>query len=222
MHFHKKILFFIVIFGNLIISLAAHAKSVTAVALFNERAMLLIDGQKPKIVRQGNSYLGVKLISSNTSEAVVEFDGQRQTLTLNGSTVLGSDLAGVSSYSSVDKSIVLYEVQAGFFHTDGLVDGKKVNFLVDTGANIVVLNSFVAERLGIDYKNGRRGFATTASGRAPLYTITVDKIKIGSIELRDIETGVIEGGFPETPLLGMSFLGQLDISKKGNKLTLKK
>lgn len=217
MHFHKLFLcFFILLF-----SVVANAKSITAIALFNERAMLSIDGEKPKIIRQGSSHLGVKLISSNTDQAVVEFDGKRQTLTLNGTAVLNHKLGGGPASGVAQRSIVLYEDQAGFFQTDGYVDGRRTNFLVDTGANIVVFSSVMADRLGIDYSEGVIGVATTASGRARVFNITLDRISIGGIVLQDVQTGVIEGRFPEVPLLGMSFLGKLEISKKGNKLTLK-
>ena len=216
MRFYKNFIFVILI----LVASSASAKSITAIALFSERAMLSIDGSKPKIVRQGDSHLGVKLISSNTSEAVVEFDDKRKTLTLNGTAVLTESFGSAPSSDVVEKSIVLYEDRSGFFQTDGYVDGQRTSFLVDTGANIVVFNSVTADRLGIDYAKGQLGSVTTASGRTTMYNLTLDKISIGGITLRNIQTGVIRGGFPEVPLLGMSFLGQLEISKKGNKLTL--
>lgn len=62
----------------------AAAKSVTAVALFKDRAMISVDGSKAKIVKAGASYKGVTLINSTTSEAVIEVDGKRDLLTLEG------------------------------------------------------------------------------------------------------------------------------------------
>ena len=212
----RKLLVFIF---AVLVSNSAIAKSITAIALFNERAMLSVDNNDPKIISEGDTLNGVTLISSNTSEAVVEVDGQRKTLKLNGTATLSRSLGG-SPATTGEKSIVLYEDQTGFFRTDGYVDGVRTNFLVDTGANIVVFSGHAADRMGIDYKKGRLGFATTASGRAQMYNITLDRLTVGGISLRNVETGVIVGGFPEIPLLGMSFLGQLEINKKGDKLTL--
>ncbi len=212
--------FLLVIFCWSASSLAA-AKSVTAIALFNERAMLSVDGKKAKIVRVGESYFGVKLVSSNTSEAVIDVDGEQKTLILNGTATLSESLAAAPATSG-EQSIVLYEDERGFYQTDGYIDGQRTNFLVDTGANIVVFSSRAADRIGIDYRNGRRSVATTASGRAPMYSITLESVSVGGIRLRNVEAGVIQGGFPQVPLLGMSFLGKLEINKKGNRLTLRK
>jgi len=140
--------------------------SVTAIALFKDRAMLSVDGQKAKIVRAGSSHKGVKLISSNTSEAVIEVDGQRETLTLNGTATVTDQLG---SFDPVTEALVEMRVnEFGFFENRGTVNGRSINFLVDTGASLVVMNSIQADAIGLDYKQGQPGFATTASGNAPM------------------------------------------------------
>ena len=197
---------------------SGETKSVAAIALFKDRAMISVDGTKAKIVRAGSTYKGVKLISSNTSEAVIELAGQRRTLKLNSTARVGAALSKPVTKAS---SIVLYEDERGFFQSTGQINGRSVVFLVDTGANLVVFNSRVADRLGIDYRSGQRGFASTASGRAPMYSLSIDSISVGGIELKDIQAGVIEGGFPEIPLLGMTFLSRLDMSRSGKTMVLK-
>jgi len=203
------------------LAFASQAKSVTAIALFNNRAMITVDDSKAKIVQAGSSYKGVKLISANTDEAVVEVDGQRQTLILDGTVVLSKPLASkpASSYAS---SITMYENELGFFEHAGKVNGKSLNFLVDTGANIVVLSSNEADNIGLDYKNGTQSFATTASGTAPMYLISLDEISLGGIVLKNVEAGVIVGRYPHKPLLGMTFLSKVDMNRSGNKMVLKR
>jgi aspartyl protease family protein len=49
-------------------------------ALFEGKAMLAVDGGKPRTVRAGETYAGVKLISANSEEAVVFVNGKRQRL----------------------------------------------------------------------------------------------------------------------------------------------
>jgi len=195
------------------LAVAAHAQSVTAIALFNNRAMITVDDSKAKIVQAGSSYKGVKLISANTDEAVVEVDGQRQTLILDGTVVLSKPLASkpASSYAS---SITMYENELGFFEHAGKVNGKSLNFLVDTGANIVVLSSNEADNIGLDYKNGTKSFATTL--------ISLDEISLGGIVLKNVEAGVIVGRYPHKPLLGMTFLSKVDMNRSGNKMVLKR
>jgi len=199
----------------------SQAKKVAVIALFNDRAMISVDGKKAKIVRAGLSYHGVKVISSNTSEAVVEVAGQRRTLTLNSTATLGGSLGGAKSKSKAS-SIVLYEDERGFFESGGQINGRPTRFLVDTGANLVVFNSHDAERLGIDYRSGVRGLASTASGQAPMYSVNVASISVGGLELDNIRAGVIEGGFPEVPLLGMTFLRRLDMNRSGKTMVLRK
>jgi len=200
---------------------AVFAVSVNAIALFNERAMLSIDGAKPKILRAGKSYLGIKLISSNTSQAIIEVDGKREVLTLNSSLVLNERL-GTKASKSYAKSVQLFVNEVGFFQSEGKVNGKSVEFLVDTGANLVVLNSLEANRIGLDYKDGQKAEARTASGVAPMFLINVAKMSVGGIELDNIETGIIEGSFPPHPLLGMTFLSRLNMERNGDVMTLKK
>jgi aspartyl protease family protein len=195
------------------------AKTVAAIALFNDRAMLSVDGKKAKIIRAGSTYKGVKVISSNTSEAVIEVDGKRETLRLNGTAVLGANF-GLSAKKSTT-SIVLYQNDIGFFESNGEVNGRSTRFLVDTGANLVVFNSHQAKRLGIDYLGGERGYATTASGLASMYLINIELVSVGGIVLKDIGAGVIEGGFPHVPLLGMTFLSRLNMNRSGQTMVLK-
>lgn len=209
-----------VVVALLSVSHAAVAQtSVTAIALFKDRAMLSIDGQKAKIVRAGQEYKGVKLISSNTSEAVIEVSGKREVLVLNSSTVVSDQLG---SFSPRAEAVVTMRVnQLGFFESSGSINGKRLNFLVDTGANIVVLNSVDANRIGLDYEQGDRGVASTASGTAAMYTVTAREISVGAIKVNNVRVGVIEGAFPEKPLLGMTFLSKVDMNRSGTVMTLK-
>lgn len=209
----------LIVLALLTLSSISNAASVKAVALFNDRAMLSIDGAKAKIIQAGKTYKGVKLISSNTSEAVIEVGDERRTLRLNSTATLSVSLG--TARSSLPSSVTLFVDDQGFFETAAQVNGRSVRFLVDTGANIVVFNSEDAERLNIDYKQGQLGYASTASGRAQMYRVVLDEISIGGISLKKIETGVIEGGFPERPLLGMTFLRRLDMTRSGGTMVLR-
>jgi len=195
------------------------ASSVKAIALFKDRAMLSVDGKKAKIIRAGKSYLGVELISSNTSEAVVSIDGKRETLTLNGTFVLNESL-GAKASNSYSEEVQLFVNEEGFFRTQGTINDKGINFLVDTGANLVVINSLDAGKINLNYKDGEKTFASTASGRAPMYIITADSMSVGGIRVENVQMGVIEGSFPEYPLLGMTFLSRLNMQREGDVMTL--
>lgn len=211
--------------SSILMCVAVYAKqpqtSIHVIALFDGKAMFSINGKKPKIIKQGNTYEGITLLSSTTKQAKVEMDGKTQILTLNGTAVLQSGL-GSSVPASSKTSVQLWADERGFFVGNGSINGRSVDFLVDTGANMVALSSDQANRIGLNYKDGVRTYATTASGTAPMYLVELDRISLKGIELNNINAGVIEGSYPVIPLLGMTFLSRLNMERKGNMMTLEK
>lgn len=195
--------------------------SVQAIALFNGKAMLSVNGHKAKIIAAGDAYKGVKLIESSTEQAIIEVDGQRETLVLSSTVQLTKSLATKPAEPD-GGTVQIWADGNGFFRSDGAINGEPLEFLVDTGANLVVLNSRHADRIGLEYQDGLQTFAVTASGNTPMYVIEVEQISIEGIVLRNIQAGVIVGGYPLVPLLGMSFLEQLNMNRVGNVMELKK
>jgi aspartyl protease family protein len=106
-----------------------------------------------------------------------------------------------------------YELRAGangHFITAAEVNGQSVEVMVDTGASFVALTYEDAERAGIflsdaDFKHR----ANTANGVARIAAVTIDRLSIGPITVRDVQAAVSERGRLQTSLLGMSFLGRL-------------
>ena len=179
-----------------------------------------MNGKQAKIISVGQSYEGVKLLEANTHHAVVELEGQRRTLTLNSTVLLSKSLGAQAAATATSAQIFANE--NGFFMADGRINGETLEFLVDTGANLVVLSSRHADQVDLEYEDGIQGYATTASGNAPMYKIELDRISFKGIELRNVEAGVIVGNFPVIPLLGMSFLNKLEMNRSGNRMVLRK
>ncbi len=99
--------------------------------------------------------------------------------------------------------------QYGQFRLEAEVNGELVDFLVDTGASLVVLGSETAERLGFDLDALEySGMAQTANGTAPIARIILDEIVIGDLTMGTVEAAVIKKPMA-TSLLGMSFLARL-------------
>jgi aspartyl protease family protein len=192
------------------------AKFISVQALFNNMAVVSIDGKRTTLRVGKPGPDGVELISANSHVAIIEVDGKRKSFKL------GSDVGGkYQSASSVTEQIIQNNV--GMYTTVGSINGLPVSFLVDTGATLIALNSDSARRLGIDFRvNGKLGQVTTASGVNQAYYVKLDKVKVGKIQLRDVEAVVLDGPQPETALLGMSFLGRLAIKNEGKILTLQK
>lgn len=197
------------------------AADISVTALFGGKAQIVIDG-KPRMLSAGQtSPEGVKLISADSSAAVIEFQGKRRSLALgSGYKVSGVSLPTGASGSA--PSVTLTADAQGHYQTLGQVNGGTVTFLVDTGATSIALPSAEARRLGINYLNGQRGYTQTANGKAVAYRITLDTVKVGDITLHAVEAVVLEGDGLKIALLGMSFLNRTEMKRDGQALTLVK
>ena len=192
------------------------AADVRVVGLFSGRAVLLVDGQQRLLKPGQTSPEGVTLISATSEAAVLLIDGQEVTARLDGRVSARKRTPEV-------KEVQVWRDTAGMYTTVGSINGLPVSFLVDTGATTVAMNANQARRLGIDYRViGRQSGVTTASGVARAWAVTLDTVKVGDLELHNIAAVVLEGAHPATTLLGMSYLGRLEINNDGRLMTLRK
>lgn len=165
---------------------------------------------------------GLVLISANTEQAVVQIDGRQEILRLGMATIFPGSQANPDPTWAGPQSVSLWADPRGFFHVQGMINGFPVRFLVDTGASSVAISSELAKRAGIDYTQGQRGIANTAGGMTQMYGIELDSVTVGGINIKNVQAGVVLGSFPIEPLLGMSFLSQLDMVREGNRMELKR
>ncbi|HAJ91313.1 MAG TPA: TIGR02281 family clan AA aspartic protease [Gammaproteobacteria bacterium] len=192
------------------------AADVRVVGLFSGRAVLLVDGQQRLLKPGQSSPEGVKLISATSEEAVLQIDGQKVTARLDGR------VSARKRTPEVDE-VQVWRDTAGMYTTVGSINGLPIAFLVDTGATTVAMNANQARRLGIDFRVvGRQSGVTTASGVARAWAVTLDTVKVGDLELHGVAAMVLEGAHPTTTLLGMSYLGRLEINNDGRLMTLRK
>lgn len=194
---------------------AAIAADVSVSALFPGRAVLVVNGGKPRVLSIGQATPeGIKLVAADSRAAVVEIDGQRRTLKL------GESIGG--NYASTGKPTVrLTATSGGHFVTSGSINGVGVDFLVDTGATFVAMGIDDARRIGIRYLNGTRGYSSTANGVVETYRVMLDSVKVGDITLTNVEGSVLPASMPGV-LLGMSFLRRLQMTRENSTMVLTK
>ena len=110
----------------------------------------------------------------------------------------------------------------GHFLADAQINRRSIRVLVDTGASSVAMSRATAKRLGVRVR--RSDFvhaASTANGKVDMAIATLDRVRIGGVELRDVEAAVLPDGALDGVLLGMSFLGRLESFRvEGGKLLL--
>ena len=191
----------------------ARATDVNVVGLTQGKAIVVVNNGKPRTLSIGQSSPeGVKLLSADSREAVLEIDGKRKTMKL------GQHIAG--SYSNDRARVSLQADMRGHFITDGSVNGRTTRFMVDTGATSVAMSSSEAKRLGIEYLKGEPITMSTANGLARAWRVSLHSVRVGSITLTQVEGVVAENdGIPIT-LLGMSFLNRMEIRRDGQSMTL--
>ena len=181
------------------------------------RALLVIDGGAPSAVAVGATVQGVKLVSLNEAQAVVEIDGRRQTLRLGEAAV---NLGGAASAGS-GTSIALSSDANGHFQANGQINGRGVLFLVDTGATMVSMGQDEAERLGLAYKNGERIGLRTANGNTVGYRISLNTVRVGDVEVHNVAAVVQPQPMPFI-LLGNSFLTRFQMKRENDTLLLQR
>ncbi|MGM0678128.1 MAG: retropepsin-like aspartic protease family protein, partial [Pseudomonadota bacterium] len=145
------------------------------------------------------------------------------TVEVNGRTTqigIGGGRAGGTFQARSSASARIYPNSRGALTTAGAVNGHALTFLVDTGASAVVLNASEARRLGVDYARGTLTPVQTASGTEFAYRVTLDRVRVGGIEQRNVPALVLQGREPPMALLGMSFLGRVEMRNEGSALVL--
>ncbi len=101
----------------------------------------------------------------------------------------------------------------------GFINGREARFLLDTGATLVAVPLSLADRFQL--KRGSVMHVMTANGPARAYATSIDRISLGGIELRDVRASINPGLDSDTVLLGMSFLGQLEMRQEDGTLLLR-
>lgn len=190
----------------------AWAADVSLVGTFNTKAAILsIDGGAPRTVKVGQSAGGVTLITVEKDRATIEVDGKRK--------VLQRGQTYSSGAGSGAQSVTLSAGAGGHYMAEGQINGGAIRFLVDTGATAIAIPASDAERLRIDYRKGRRGTTQTAGGPATAYVVRLDSVRVGGIEVQNVDAIVIEHGLT-VALLGNTFLSRMDMRLEGQTMTL--
>lgn len=200
--------------------LATHAQTGPQVALSGVaggKALLIVDGAPPKFLSIGQATGGVKLLSVEGDTATVETDGKRQTLQVGGAPVS----VGKARSGGGGQRIVLTADPSGHFVPQGQINGKAVQFLLDTGATTVALGAADARRINLKYEHGQKVRMNTANGTSTGYLIRLDSVRVGDVVAYDVEAVVSPQPMPFV-LLGNSFLNRFQMQKTNDQLTLEK
>jgi aspartyl protease family protein len=159
--------------AGLLAAATAQATTVLVMSLETDRAQLLVNGTIVRNLRSGQSSPeGVRLVSADRSQAVVEVDGTQMTLRLGQSTVAVAELKADPR---------------GQFITTAYVNGVETRAMIDTGATSVALSSDEARRLGVGYAGLGRIQIVTAGGPKTAFRVILATVRVGGVTLHNVD-----------------------------------
>jgi aspartyl protease family protein len=196
----------------------AAAQTVALSGSIGERAaVLVIDGQ-PRTVAVGATVQGVKLLALRGGEADIEVGGRRERLHL-GAAPLAPD--GAATRPSPSGEIVLTAGPGGHFTTLGSINGRPVSFMVDTGATLIALGQGQADGIGLKWRAAPRVPTQTANGPVAAHAVTLDRVRVGEVEVLQVPAIVLPVSLPHA-LLGNSFLQRFQLTRTNDVMRLER
>jgi len=117
-----------------------------------------------------------------------------------------------------ESEVILKRGLDGHYRAEALINGEKFNVLVDTGATGVAITQNIADKLKLKSINAIS--LNTANGDSVGYMVRLKSVKIGGIEENNV-SAMIAPNLDGDVLLGMSFLGRLDVRLFKGEMTLK-
>lgn len=106
----------------------------------------------------------------------------------------------------------------GHYRAQALINGEKVDVLVDTGATGVAISQSVADKLKLASIDAIR--TNTANGDSVGYLVRLQSVQIGGVKAENV-SAMIAPTLDGDVLLGMSFLGRMDVRLYKGEMTIK-
>jgi aspartyl protease family protein len=122
---------------------------------------------------------------------------------------------------SGSRNVVLKRGNGGHFWTDARVDGRRIEFVVDTGATAIALRESDAARLGL--RPSDREYTvkvSTANGMTRAAPVVLKRVEIGDIVVRDVPALIQPDKALGVNLLGMTFLSKVRWAHDRGRLVL--
>lgn len=198
------------------LSVSAEMPRVEVKGVAEGGAFLKINGKLSHVkvgARKGSITLLSSTYKGSKKGVWLEWQGERIYQALN--TTSGG------SYQKPSRKVArIARGSGGHYYTPGRINGRPVDFLVDTGATNVAINMPTAKRIGINYRLGRQSWVNTANGRTPVFIVTLKSVNVAGIKLNNIEATVHLDASPGIVLLGNSYLQKLNMSQDQGVLIL--
>lgn len=132
-----------------------------------------------------------------------------------------SEFSGTANQSYVGEAIAIKRQDDGHYWVRTQVNGKDVDFMIDSGATTTAVGSKTAAETGLTVDSGGYPiFIDTANGRVKAYRGVAQTLQLGPLKLTDHKV-VVSENFGDINVLGMNFLDSMKSWKvENNVMTL--
>ena len=209
---------FLLLGAGALVASTGWAQNVALTGMLGGKALIVVDGSAPKAVGAGESFQGVKVISTQADSALLDAAGHRFSLRVGDAPTSVGAAGGASEGSG---RIVLSAGSGGHFFTAGQINGRAVQLVVDTGATTVALSTADAQRIGLNYQGGTPVSMSTANGVIPGWRVKLGSVKVGEVTVYGVDAIVTSGAMPFV-LLGNSFLTHFQMTRTNDQMVLDK
>ncbi len=197
----------------LVLAALAQAQGVSLAGRMGDKALVVVGGQT-HVLAPGQSAGGVRMLRWADDAAVLERSGSQFSLRVGGAPVAMAGAGGGGG-----REIVIPVGAGGHFMVDGSINGRVTRFMVDTGATRVAMSLAEAQRLGIDLSSAQPTLSSTAGGVVPTLTLTLARVRVGEVELSNVQAAVVQAPMPYV-LLGNSFLQRFSMRREADVMRL--
>ncbi len=108
------------------------------------------------------------------------------------------------------RSLILDSDRQVHFKVEARIDGRRIDFMVDTGASLVIMRESDAAEIGVRPRpSDYTATVSTANGKIKAAPAKLDRIEVGGITVYDVPALVLPDEALGQNLLGVSFLSRL-------------
>jgi len=152
----------------------------------------------------------VALVAAGLAPRYFERIGSKVAAPAPAPAIAAPAVASPPAYRGGGRTVVIQRDNRGHFAVDGAVDGRRIGFMVDTGASVIALTERDAGRLG--YHPAQREYVTqvrTANGTVRAAPVKLDMVEVGGVMVRNVAALIMPDEALSENLLGLSFLSRL-------------
>jgi aspartyl protease family protein len=203
---------------TLLLPLGVHAehKIYFNGSLAGNKVVIKVNGHNRILARGQKSKEGIEVLSFNRNEVIVRVHGKRYRYKKRSKKGIALEDEVTIPFTDVPA------IGLSGYYVSGFINGKKTGFLVDTGATDVALTLKDAKRLNIRlHKKDRIDVGLAGGIKGEGWRTTLDSVRLGDIEIKNVSAIVIKSRQNVNVLLGMSFLKKLEFRQSKDKMILR-